>query len=459
MESTRRQLIAHLLGDLSPEESAGLEQRLEADAGLRSEHEALSRRLSVIRNLPVEDAPDSVVDSLLTAASEHLHAEKPAPVISLWPRVGVLLSRVAAVLVVAGLVVLAVMFTPDGPPPVVATVYDGDAPARHVGDSELIEAPIGSQLRVTFAAGELLVDGGSALRLHRTGADTPPRIEVERGRVVADARDAALALTVGGQTVALEKGAILGLDYDRQFARILDAGAVVEIQRTPIEEVLLLARQTYGVNLTDHGLPDTVRRMRVTFSGTGLDAPGFLESFGSAAAQYGVVVSHEGEYVSYVAGMPHRVGRAEEPEVLSLTMLAGGAELRDADGVHRLHEAAATLVLLPGRAEPSAEPLERAVIWARGMGNAHLDARLADVRTGPARLPAGAVIYPDRLVLPEGDERIFVLDGPEFSFPLPGGRMGRLVDLLASGAVFEAATDGDKPVERVFVPFSRVVRD
>jgi hypothetical protein len=62
-------------------------------------------------------------------------------------------------------------------------------------------------------------------------------------------------------------------------------------------------------------------------------------------------------------------------------------------------------------------------------------------------------------VLPEGEERIFVLDGPDFTFPLPGGRKGRLVGLLSSGAEFEVQKDEGKEIVRVFVPFSRTVRD
>src|SRR5690606_34514718 len=102
-----------------------------------------------------------------------------------------------------------------------------------------------------------------------------------------------------------------------------------------------------------------------------------------------------------------------------------------------------------------AEALSEQVVWAAGAEGAPIR-HLRDVRQSNETLPSRTVIHTDTLVLNgEQGRRIFKLGGPEFDFPLPGGRKGRLVQLTSSGAAFEV--EGE--LVREFVPFGQQAQD
>ncbi len=457
MDPRREQLIALLLGELEQDEAMVLEGRLAGDAALQRERDSLERQLTAIRALPEDDLPQAAVDRVVAAAAEfntEPQAGQLARVITLRTVFSVYLPRVAAAAVFILMVGLAITYIPPGPPPAAGTVASSDGYTRIVTSNEMIEARLGSPLRVSTNTARVLMDGGAAVSLSGGGKFDAPSIVVDRGRVVVDATGAAVQVHVGGRTLDVEKGAVVAVEMDREHAQILDGGAQVEVQRTAIERVIPLALGEYGLVLDDRDLPEAVRHQRVSFSGTHLDAEAFKRSFEQAASTYGVHI--EGNRLVYKQGTPHRVGVSDEPEVVNLDLIqgaasciGGGRDLRlgGADGLVSVSLTRDKLI-----PESTVSP-ERTYGWARGMGNAVIDNKLSNVRTGEATLPAGAVIYPDRLLLPEGEERIFLLEGADFNFPLPGGRMGRLYGTMSSGVLVELE---DSPI-RVFVPHSRVV--
>jgi hypothetical protein len=154
-------------------------------------------------------------------------------------------------------------------------------------------------------------------------------------------------------------------------------------------------------------------------------------------------------------GTTLRVAATDEAEVLNLNLLQGRVNVT---GERRLNLGgrdglASVSLWSSGRVVEGESGPERSCTWARGMGNAAVEAKLSDVRLGESTLPAGTVIHPRKLILPEGEERIFLLEGNDFNFPLPGGHKGRLIALISSGAEFQL----EGSATRVFVPHSRVV--
>lgn len=450
MDRQREKLIALVLGDLQPDEIPGVEAQVSGDVTLQSQRDSLQCQVAAMRALPDDDIPQAAVDRVLEAA-RHFHEEPEAVqlarVITLRTFINVYLPRIAAAALFVLMVGYAVHYLPEGPQASVATVVAADGNGWAVTDGDLVEARIGSPLRIRFQTGELLLDGGAAVRVSAQGPYKAPQFEVDRGRVVVDAARAPVQLSAAGRSLELEPGAVVALDLDREHARIMDGGAVVEIQRTAIEDVVRAANEAYGMHIDDSLLPDAVKRRRVTFFGTQLGKREFADSFVQAASVYGVRLS--GNRLLYEAGTTHRVDDTEFDTLLSVSLLNGAAEISQGNTRQTMP---ASIAFTRDGALPGAERPEHTFVWARGMGNAVVDAKLRNVSTGDATLPAGSVIHPDRLVLPEGSERIFVLHGPDFNFPLPGGRKGRLVGLLSSGAEFEL----EGGVTRVFVPHSSV---
>ncbi len=456
MDRAREQLISLAMGDLSAAEADRMNAALAADPALQAEYQGLLQRLVVLRSVPADDVPQSVVDRLVRSAvltDEIPGAEQLAPVISIRTALAVYLPRVAAAAAMVLLVGLTMVYLPEGPPRSVATVTDADGHRSYISQGEMVEARFGSPLRVRTASAELLLDGGSAISF--AGMSTHDII-VDRGRVVVDATHAAAQVKVGAETLRVEQGSVVAIERDREHARILNGGEMVEIQRTSIERVLPLARAEYGLALDDRELPEAVKRQRVTFFGTQLDAEAFRRGFSLALADFGVGI--RGDRLVYSPGTPYRVGLGDEPEVVSVTMLHGRAELEGA-GRHVLlggeRGVESATLTRQGVLPQGAGAYDRSCVWALGMGNAVVDARLANVRAADTTLPAGVLIYPDRVILPEGEERVFLLDGPDFNFPLPGGRKARLVGVLSSGVELEFE---DSPI-RVFVPHSRIAHN
>jgi hypothetical protein len=455
MEAERAQLISLLVGDLDRDEALQLEARFAGDTDLQARHEALRRQVIAIRALPGDDVPQAAVDRLLAAARdfhEEPEAVQLARVISLRAFFSVYLPRVAAAALFAGLVGLAVAYLPEGPSPGVGNVIVDGLPMV-VADGELVSARLGEPLQIKTSGAEILVDGGAAVRLHSQGPFTAPNIEIDRGRVVIDATRGATMVQAGSQALSLERGSVISVERDREYAQIQDSGTVVEIQRTTIEGVLEEARRAYGLNLDGSALPDAVARQRVTFYATQLDADGFKRTFEEAAGQYGVRLM--GNRLVYMPGTTLRVAATDEAEVLNLNLLQGRVNVT---GERRLNLGgrdglASVSLWSSGRVIEGESGPERSCTWARGMGNAVVEAKLSDVRLGESTLPAGTVIHPRKLILPEGEERIFLLEGNDFNFPLPGGHKGRLIALISSGAEFQL----EGSATRVFVPHSRVV--
>ena len=78
--------------------------------------------------------------------------------------------------------------------------------SRIVGAKGVVEARIGTLLRVGFRGGEVLLDGPAAVRLtHGDGA--LPRLEILRGRVVASATDrGSLHVVAGAERIEVWEG-------------------------------------------------------------------------------------------------------------------------------------------------------------------------------------------------------------------------------------------------------------
>ncbi|MBZ0135706.1 MAG: FecR family protein [Planctomycetes bacterium] len=460
MNDEREKLIALVLGDLPADDARELEARLATDADLQVDRALLENTRAALLAVPCEDVRDAVVQSLLKQAAELQpaiveEADEPAgAVIRVNWLLRSTLPRVAAVAAIVFVLGVAVMYTPGVDlKPTVARV-DG----KFIEDGDLVESRAGRPRTITYPTGELLLDGASAVRVYSTGKYAPPRFEVERGRVVLTATGHAANVGVAGNEVQVEKGGMLAVSYDRAYANITGDGSLVEVQRMTIADVAALGEQVYGLELDISDVPENIRRMRVTFYGSELSGDEFLDSFVEAATRFGVKFAGDRQTLTYAP----RGGRVipNEEWALEIAVLEGQARVVSGDEVVPLRNAelahnlvalnAASPTRLEGRSLP-AEELNEAVVWAAAAGRG-LGGRLDDVRSSDETLPGGTVIYTDTLILNgEMGRRIFKLDGPDFDFPLPGGRMGRVVQLMNNGALFEVQGE----VVREFVPFGR----
>ena len=458
MDPKSAKLIPWLLGELPHEEALAIREELSADANLRAERARLERTLQAVHAVPAVDVADSAVARLMQAAQAlDLSTEHEAPVhqLGFWRRD--VLMRAAAVVVVAFVLGLGVWITPGNVPESVATVID-DQGRRTVLDGESIESRAGKLRRVVYPTGEVLLDGASSVRVNRTGRNTPPSFEIERGRVVVTASSHPVDVSVAGRHVALESGAVLAVSYDRAYANIAPGGSVVEVQRMPIGDVAAMAEQAYGIKLDAALVPEGVRNRRVTFHGSNLSADAFVDSLLDASSAYGITVDSSRRYLGYTP----RIGRSAPNEEwqLDVTLLEGRASFHaEGERVDLASDGEFSNAVTVSASSPDAvrpqnlddEGLSRAVVWAAGADGA-LAHRLRGVERSRESLPGANVIHADKLVLLSDDgSRIFKLDGPEFDFPLPGGRQGRLVQLTSSGAVFEVQGQ----IVREFVPFGR----
>jgi hypothetical protein len=462
MDPKRENLIAWMLGDLSPEASRPLEAKLAGDADMQAERANLERTLTLIKSVPSDDVSDVAVAHLLAAAekispeggaveSAENAEESVGELIQLdWFRR--VLPRVAALVMIAFVFGLAVWFTPGDLPDQVADVVD-DTGSHPVLEGELVESRAGNIRHIRFATGEVLMDGASAVRVNSNGQYAAPSFEVERGRVVVTASTTSVSVNVAGREVQMDKGAMLAVNYDRAYANIAADGSVVEVQRMPVGQVARLAEKAYGIKLDAGALPKNVASQRITFYGSNLDKDAFKESFIESASAFGVILDESGSYLRYEP----RSGRVQPNEEwqLDIALLEGSANLKSADTNLKLADSTANFVTLSAEQSDKTAPrileaaeLDSQVVWAAGAGGA-LGERLHDVKPSVESLPSGSVIHTDSLVLNgEMGKRIYKLGG-DFNFPLPGGRKGRLVQLTTSGALFEVKGE----VVREFVPF------
>jgi hypothetical protein len=439
------QLAALLLGDLPREEAAALEAALARDPALRVELERLGRAIAALRELPGDDAGDALVDNLKQRALALVESPE-APVLrpafawlAAWP-------RVAAAAVIVAVFGLAIAYTPPGPAPQAGVAFL-DSGRKVIAIGETFETRAGAAARVELPGAELLLEGGSALSVPQQG-----RVHLLRGRVISEVHRGAWTLEAGGRELTLAAGSIAILDYDSEFARVAGEGALVEVRRTPLAIAAGLAREAYGLELDTSRLPQAVLDQRVNFFGTGIGGEEYVRFLVQAAARYGVGLSEDGRALTYAHGTVGRVDDSQEPELLSIALLRGQGELSEEGRARALAQGEA-LIFAPSR--PEGRPMDdlrlaRALAWAGGRGNQAVDERLARHSEREGSLPGSTIILADRLVLRGEQERVFLLDGPEFNFPLPGGRLGRLVSVHISGAEFEV----EGAVRRVFVPFS-----
>lgn len=474
MDERREKLIALLLGDLPGDDARDLEAKLATDADLQDQRRQLEGTLLAVRSIPAEDASESAVQSLLQAAAElelsvqelpgetlepevvgEVAAEPQGKVIRVNFLMRAVLPRVAAVALIVFILGVAVMFIPRVDMRTVPAYVDGAA----VVDGSLVESRAGDTRTITFPTGEVLLDGASAVRVHSTGKYSPPRFEVERGRMVLTASGHAVNVAVAGNEVQVEQGGMLAVSYDRAYANIANDGSLVEIQRMPIEEVAVLAERAYGLKLDLSAIDASIKRKRVTFYGSGLSNDEFLDSFVEAARKHGVQFGADRNTLTYKTSS--RVFPNEE-WALEIAVLEGSAKMIGGKATVSLKPADFNLVSLnaeqPTRLETrtlEANELNDTVVWAAAAGH-ELGGRLKNVRPSDETLPGGTVIFSDSLVL-NGDmgRRIFKLDGPDFDFPLPGGRKGRVVQLMGNGALFEVKGE----VVREFVPFGQISKE
>lgn len=450
---TPEMLAALLLGELDQAQEQAVRAALQADPALRQRRDAMELHLRAVRAARPPQPSATALENLFAAARR---AQPVAPVHSLASWRGVLVRAAAAVVIAAG-VLVGLSNMPVGPGLPTGRVADG----AWAHDGELLEAGLGSPRRVSFRGGELLLDGSAAVRMHRTGEFTPPVLELERGRAVVTAQGAPVQVKAGDRTATLDAGSSLAVDWDRPYERVSEGGAHVEVQRLAISQVAELGRRVYSLNINDADLPEEVRRRRISFYGDAMTRDSFVAAFVQAAGRFGVSEEATTSAVKLVYRGAADRGEGEDESLLRLAVVSGGAVVAGGTAPTRLERragAASELVLGSAR-EPSAQPqtdaaLGRMLVWARGRGSEGLDRVLADVDALSQGLPAGSVIHSDRLVLPKGEERVFMLGSAEFSYPLPDGRRGRLVGLLSSGAEFEVRGDA----RRVFLPFGRATQ-
>lgn len=450
-------MAALLLGDLPPAEALKLRADMAQDSGLQAANARVEALLSVMRADTPVDAPGAAVLELFRKSRElavEPEVAHEAELIRISELIRVYLPRVAAVAVVVFMFGMMVTKLPEGPVPTVGAVLDGEG-KEFVRDGDLVEARMGSPRRLVLPTGEILLDGGTAIRVRAGSQYAAPSVVLERGRVAVDARAREVNLSVAGRSVGIDKGGLTTIELDAPQARIEGAGELVEIRRATVKEVAELANRTWGLDLYAGGLPTTIQDQRISFYGAGLDSADFVQSFVSAASRFGVALGKDGQSLEYRPVSGSMVMESEQ--VLRVSTQRGSARVNDQGRLLALNDGAQNMVEFRGTNEgtpASFEParLQQMLVWAGGLGNDSVRSHLPGVNTSEERLPQGSVIYTDKMVLHGEVDRVFVLNGPEFDFPLPGGRKGRLVGLLSSGAEFEV--EGE--TSREFIPFRRL---
>ena len=458
---TYERLLDYVLGESTPAEARQVEAMLESDAELREETACIRLVIGAVRDLPVADVSEQALQRLFAAARESSAAREPAPVIHLRAGLWQYAWRVAAALMIGAIVVFGLSQMPPGPGPTVARVIDGDR--AWLQDGEVLESAIGSRPRLQFATGEVLLDGAGAVRLSRRGEFGPPVIDVIRGRVVLTATGAALEARVAEQTLNLEPGSSVALEYEHEFQRVSEDGRVVQIQRLPLARAAELGAQVYGMKIDACELPAQVAGRRISFTGADMDAGSFVASLVQAASRFGVSDFPARDGVKLVYSGVTDSGEGLDKAAVQIAVLAGGATVSRNGEQTRLHESRGensfqvTTGQGAGAQVRSSDALARMVAWAGGLESAAVEARLRDVSARAGRLPRGAVIHSDRLVLrKEGEvkDRVFLLGSAEFTFPLGGRRLGRPVSVLSTGVEFEV--NGE--TRREFLPLAVVSR-
>lgn len=455
-------LIDFALGELDPAAERALLAEMDADSALRAQAERIRRNVLLVRAVPANDIAQDALARLFAAVREASAAHignHEADIIPMGDRMWRYVSRAAAALLISGAVIFGLSQMPDGPAPSVARVLD-ETGTGWVHSGDVVESAIGGRRVLRFATGEVLLDGASAVRLTGTGAYGTPAIEVLRGRVVVSATTAPLTTSVAENELSLEAGSTVALDYELPYQRVSADGRIVEIQRQTVADVAALGEKTYGIKIDVSGLDPQVRQRRLSFFGADMTPEAFVASLVEAAAKYGISeapINQRDTRLVYRGG-PDR-GEGLDASVLSVALLAGRAVVKSDDHNVRLVEGAhnsfeATSTRGTGAETRSSDNLARMVVWAGGLGNSTVDGKLRNVAARSGHLPQGAVIHSDRLVLRKQDanepERVFLLGGPEFTFPLPGDRKGRLVGLMSTGAEFEVQGE----TRREFIPLS-----
>ncbi|MBE7491845.1 MAG: hypothetical protein HS108_08865 [Planctomycetes bacterium] len=463
-------LIDFALGELDPAAERALLAEMDRDPALRAQAERIRRNVLLVRAVPANDIAENALARLFAAvrqaATTPAHAgghDSDGKVIPIGGRAWRYAWRAAAAALVAGTVIFGLSQMPQGPAPTVARVLD-ESGTGWVHDGDVVEAGIGSRRVVRFAAGEVLLDGASAVRLRRAGDFGPPGIEVLRGRAVISAGMAALSATVAENQIALEPGASVALNYELPYRHVSADGRVVEIQRQTVADVAALGEKTYGIRIDVSGLDPQIRQRRLSFFGNDMTPEAFVASMVEAASRFGVrdIPLNQRDVRLVYRGATDR-SEGLDASVLQIALLAGnavvsreGESLRLAEGTANSFEATSTRGT--GTETRTGDNLARMVVWAGGLGNAAVDNRLRNVAARGGHLPQGTVIHTDRLVLrkagPNEPERVFLLGGPEFTFPLPGDRKGRLVGLMSTGAEFEVQGE----TTREFIPLSSLGR-
>lgn len=475
-------LIDFALGDISREDEALLYAQFERDPALREQAERIRRNVLMVRAVPANDISEAALARLFAAVREAGKPEsvaadsgtdhgqdvhKPAPVYSLagWLRAHAV--RIAAAVVVSSAVIFGLSQMPELPAPAVARI-SADGVTRWVHDGELIQSAIGERRQIAFQGGEVLLDGASAVRLHRTGDFSAPMIEVVRGRAVLSAQTAPLAASAAEQNLAIEAGSTVALDYEQPYQSVSADGRVVEIQRQTLAEVAALGERTYGIKINVSELDAELRNnRRVSFYGADMTPEVFVASLAQAASRYGVhEVALNARDVKLVYKGGSDSGEGVDAAMVNVAVLSGHVTIsRETESVrlsagagNNGFSARTTRGAMPQ--QRSGDALARMVVWAGGMGNDSVESSLREHTSRGGSLPRGTVIHSDRVVLIQGvpggtgAERVFLLGGPEFTFPLPGDRKGRLVGLMSTGAEFEVKGE----LKREFIPLSSLGR-
>lgn len=463
-------LIDFALGELDPATEAALLAEMERDPALREQAERVRRNVLLVRAVPANDISDAALHRLFAAVRDFAGAGVQAPgggaestheaaILPMGDRMWRYVSRAAAALLIAGTVVFGLSQMPEGPAPSVARVID-DGGSSWVHDGDVVESGIGGRRVVRFGTGELLLDGASAVRLTRSGEFAPPTVEVLRGRAVVTAHTAALQVGVAENRLDLLPGATVALDYALPYQSVSADGRVVVVQRQTVAETAALGEKTYGIRIDTSALDKEVLSRRLSFFGNDMSPEAFVASMVESARRYGVgeVPLNQRDVKLVYRGAPDRADGLDA-SVLNIALLAGNATVSRenetialAAGGSNSLEASSTRGI--GTEQRSQDHIARMVVWAGGLGNAAVDGKLRNVAARGGHLPHGTVIHTDRLVLRKADpsepERVFLLGGPEFTFPLPGDRKGRLVGLMSTGAEFEVQGE----TKREFIPLS-----
>jgi len=466
-------LIDFALGELDPATERALLAEMERDPALREQAERIRRNVLLVRAVPTNDISESALLRLFSAVrdaakapvhAEHSPAGDPheiheAKIIPIGNRMWRYISRVAAALLISGTVIFGLSQMPDGPAPSVARVTD-ESGTHWVHDGEVVESAIGGRRVVRFNTGEVLLDGASAVRLVRNGQFEPPTIELLRGRAVLSASKSAVSAHVAENKLSLDAGACVALDYELPYQRVSSDGRMVEIQRQTVAEVAALGEKTYGIKIDTSELPQEVRTRRLSFYGADMTPEAFVASMVESAGRFGVsdiALNQRDVKLVYKGGTDR--GEGLDASVLNISLIAGKASVSRDNETIGLSEKASNSFEASSTGGAAAEKrssdqLARLVVWAGGLGNASVDGQLRNVAMRSGHLPQGSVIHTDRLVLRKADanepERVFLLGGPEFTFPLPGDRKGRLVGLMSTGAEFEVQGE----TKREFIPLS-----